>query len=79
MGYDGGYTILKTYLRTLRPPTSARLTVRFETPPESRLNVIGAIAAVTGTPPDNYKASMPLFGYWGFPASCTSVLPPVCT
>ena len=33
MGYDGGYTILKTYLRTLRPPTSARLTVRFETPP----------------------------------------------
>ena len=33
MGYEGGYTILKTYLRTLRPPTSAKLTVRFETPP----------------------------------------------
>ncbi len=33
MGYEGGYTILKTYLRTLRPRTSAKLTVRFETPP----------------------------------------------
>ena len=33
MGYEGGHTILKTYLRTLRPPTTSKLTVRFETPP----------------------------------------------
>lgn len=34
MGYDGGYTILKDFARTLRPNKSySKLTVRFETPP----------------------------------------------
>jgi transposase len=33
MGYQGGHTVLKTYLRTLRPRTHGKLTVRFETPP----------------------------------------------
>lgn len=33
MGYQGGYTILKDFVRSLRPKTSGKLTVRFETPP----------------------------------------------
>lgn len=33
MGYEGGYSILKDYLRTIRPGRSSKLTVRFETPP----------------------------------------------
>ena len=34
MRYDGGYTILKDFARTLRPNKNySKLTVRFETPP----------------------------------------------
>ena len=32
MGYEGGYTIVKDFLRTIRPRPSGKLTVRFETP-----------------------------------------------
>lgn len=33
MGFTGSYTIVKDFLRTIRPPSRAKLTVRFETPP----------------------------------------------
>ncbi len=33
MGFDGSYTIVKDFARTLRPRHSGKLTVRFETPP----------------------------------------------
>lgn len=33
MGYQGGHTILKDYLRQIRPRSSSKLTVRFETAP----------------------------------------------
>lgn len=33
MGYEGGATIVKDFLRTIRPRPSGKLTVRFETPP----------------------------------------------
>ena len=33
MGFDGSYTIVNDFARTLRPRRSGKLTVRFETPP----------------------------------------------
>ena len=33
LGYDGGYTILKQYVRSIRPATAPRVTTRLEHPP----------------------------------------------
>ncbi|MBW6457435.1 MAG: IS21 family transposase, partial [Trueperaceae bacterium] len=33
LGYDGGYTILKQYVRSVRPTTAPRVTTRLEHPP----------------------------------------------
>jgi transposase len=39
LGYGGGKTILKDYLRPLRPPKSARVVVRYEVPPGEEAQV----------------------------------------
>ena len=33
LGYDGGYTAVTDFLRTVRPPATPPFEVRFETPP----------------------------------------------
>ena len=33
LGYDGGYTTITDFLRTVRPPATLPFEVRFETPP----------------------------------------------
>jgi transposase len=38
-GYEGSYTTLKKYLRTVRPPLTARFERRFETPPGKQAQV----------------------------------------
>lgn len=39
LGYDGGYTAVTDFLRTMRPPTAPPFEVRFETPPGRQAQV----------------------------------------
>lgn len=39
LGYTGGYTVLKDFLRTVRPPTPPPFECRFETPPGRQAQV----------------------------------------
>ena len=39
LGYAGGYTMVKVFLREVRPPTDKGFGVRFDTPPGERAQV----------------------------------------
>ena len=39
LGYDGGYTAVTDFLRTVRPPATPPFEVRFETPPGRQAQV----------------------------------------
>jgi transposase len=49
LGYTGGYTVLKDFLRTVRPKPEARFERRFETPPGKQAQVDFAFFKTTFT------------------------------
>jgi transposase len=50
LGYDGGYTAITDFLRTVRPPATLPFEVRFETPPGRQAQVDFAQFQVAFTP-----------------------------
>jgi transposase len=42
-GYAGGYTILKVFVASLKPPEAAEPVIRFETAPGEQMQVDGAV------------------------------------
>ena len=59
LGYDGGYTAVTDFLRSVRPPATEPFEVRFETPPGRQAQVDFAQFQVEFTDEPFYLAAAP--------------------
>ena len=82
MGYDGGYTTVKAYLRDIRPPARTQFERRFETPAGKQAQVDFAEFTVSFTDEPGVTRKVWLFSIvlghsrwlWGALPSCLMLL-----
>lgn len=69
LGYTGGYTILKAFVKTIRPKKKRRAHLRFETPPgkQGQVDLSPYTVLIAGTPTPVVAFSLVLgFSRWQF-------------